>query len=159
MGANSRQMTPPVTRKPAWSKPKITDIGNSPHIPQETFILDEFVKPPGSVWGAETKASALQATKWPGLLCSCSSPGAASLVLHVWLTTVQGEGKANARQHDEGLAVLSPWVQRQAVAARPGRVKHRRAGSLFYENWVDDSFLSTDKMSLVIHAHLHYQML
>lgn len=53
MRANPRQMTSPVTTEPACSKPKITDIGNLPHIPQDTLILDEFVKPPGSVWWGE----------------------------------------------------------------------------------------------------------
>ena len=56
MRANPRQTTPPVTMEPAHSKPKITNIGNSPHIPQETLILDEFVKPPGSVWWGGTKS-------------------------------------------------------------------------------------------------------
>lgn len=96
MRANPRQMTPPVMMEPACTKPKITDTGNLPHIPQETLILDEFVKPPGSVWVGGTTASALKAAKRPELLCTCSSPGAGSLVLCVLLTMVQGEGKANA---------------------------------------------------------------
>lgn len=113
MRANPRQTSPLVTTEPAWSKPKITDVDNSPHIPQETLILDEFVKPPGAVWGGggEPKASALQAAKWPGLLCTCSSPGAASLVLHVSLKTVQGEGKANAKWYKETWGSLSVGIK------------------------------------------------
>lgn len=52
------------------------------------------------------KASVLQAAKWPGLLCTHSSSGAASLVLHVLLTAARGEGKAR-RWHDGTCSSLS----------------------------------------------------
>lgn len=142
--------------EPACTKPKITDIGNLPHIPQETLILSEFVKPPGSVWVGGTTASALQAAKWPELLCTCSSPGAASLVLCVLLTMEQGGGKADASGMMRDLQFFlhehkaRQWQQDQAG---------RSTGSLSYEKWYDDSLLSTDKMSLLIHVRLQYQML
>lgn len=46
-----------------------------------------------------------------------------------------------------------------AVEAGPGRMEHRRTGSLSYEKWIDDSLLSMIKLAwLVIHVCLQYQI-
>lgn len=88
-------MTPPVTTEPACSRLKSTDI--SPYIPQETLILEESVRPPGTVLGGGTKSFSLACSRIAWIAVHVFKP---VQVLCVLLTTMQGEGKANAKWYN-----------------------------------------------------------